>query len=81
MSGKTTILSDLSWQDITVKACLQADEDLKDAKVKVYNLTRTAIDADLLECGPIALRCDEQYSTGQRAPRPLRTHQTEEGPC
>jgi hypothetical protein len=29
----------LSWQDITVKAFFGTDEGLKDAEVKVYNLT------------------------------------------
>jgi hypothetical protein len=40
-----------SWQDITVKAFFETEEGLKDAKVKVYNLTNGRIEVPVTEAG------------------------------
>jgi hypothetical protein len=41
----------LSWQDITVKAFFETEEGLKDAKVKVYNLTSDRLEVPVTEGG------------------------------
>jgi hypothetical protein len=41
----------LSWQNITVKAFFETDEGLKDAKVKVYNLTSGRLEVPVTEAG------------------------------
>lgn len=41
----------LSWQDITVKAFFETDEGLKDAQVKVYNLTNDRLEVSVTEAG------------------------------
>jgi hypothetical protein len=41
----------LSWQDITIKAFFETDEGLKDAKVKVYNLTSDRLEIPVTEAG------------------------------
>jgi hypothetical protein len=41
----------LSWQDITVKAFFETDDGLKDAKVKVYNLTSDRLEIRVTEAG------------------------------
>jgi hypothetical protein len=41
----------LSWQDLTVKAFFETDDGLKDAKVKVYNLTSDGLEIPVTEAG------------------------------
>jgi hypothetical protein len=41
----------LSWQDITLKAFVETEEGLKDAQVKVYNLTSDRLEVPVTESG------------------------------
>jgi hypothetical protein len=64
----------LSWQDITVKAFFETDEGLKDAKVKVYNLTSDRLEIPVTDAGsyPTPEGGDSTFEIGVQIDRPYK---------